>query len=96
MMIGKVVEAERVKGTDRLLRLVVDFGSVRKTAVTGLGHLYEPEHFLNKKYAFVINLKPRVIRGIASECMMLAAMKDESRIVPLTVESDIDEGSEVL
>jgi methionine--tRNA ligase beta chain len=94
--IGKVVEAERVQGTDRLIRLTVDFGGVRKQALTGLGHLYQPEHFLGRKFAFVTNLKPKKVRGLVSECMILAAMKDENEVVPLVPERDIAEGSQVL
>jgi methionine--tRNA ligase beta chain len=94
--IGKVVEAERVQGTDRLIRLTVDFGGVRKQALTGLGHLYQPEHFLGRKFAFVTNLKPKKVRGLVSECMILAAMMDENEVVPLVPERDIAEGSQVL
>jgi len=95
MRVGKVVKAERVPATDRLLRLEVDFGGERRQAVTGLGHLYGPEHFEGKLYVFVTNLKPRMVRGLISECMILAAMTGEERVVPIAPESEIEPGAGV-
>lgn len=93
--IGRVVKAERVAGTDRLIKLQVDFGEMRKQAVTGLGHIYEPEHFVGKLYAFVVNLKPKKIKGALSECMILAATAGEDEIAPLIPEKPIPEGCQV-
>jgi methionine--tRNA ligase beta chain len=95
MRVGKVVKAERVPGTDRLIRLEVDFKDFKKQAITGLGHLYGPEHFLDKEYVFVVNLKPRKMRGLLSDCMILAAVASDEKIVPIAPESPIDVGSPV-
>ncbi|GBC71245.1 Methionine--tRNA ligase [Candidatus Calditenuaceae archaeon HR02] len=95
MRVGKVVKAERVPATDRLLRLEVDFGGQRKQAITGLGHLYSPEHFEGRLYVFVTNLKPRKVRGLVSECMILAAMTSEENIVPIAPEAEIEPGAGV-
>ena len=93
--VGKVLEAERLKGTDRIIKLKVSFGDRIMQALTGLGHLYEPEHFVGKLYAFVTNLQPKKLRGEVSECMILAAVESEERIAPLVPESHVREGSEV-
>ncbi|MDW7986411.1 MAG: methionine--tRNA ligase [Nitrososphaerota archaeon] len=95
LRIGRVIAAEKVKGTDRLIKMVVDFGGLKKQAVAGLGHIYEPEHFVGRLYAFVLNLKPRKIRGEISECMILAATASEEDIAPLIPEKSIREGSPI-
>jgi len=93
MRVGRVVRASRVAGTDRLLE--VDFGGTTRRALTGLGHLYDPSHFEGKLYVFVTNLKPRKVRGLVSECMILAAMTSEEKIVPVAPESEIEPGASV-
>lgn len=93
--IGRVISAERVEGAARLLKLIVDFGQYRKQSIAGLGHIYNPEDFIGKQFAFVVNLKPKRIRGIASECMMLAAVVDENNVTPLIPEKDVPDGCKV-
>ncbi|HDD40064.1 MAG TPA: methionine--tRNA ligase, partial [Nitrososphaeria archaeon] len=55
--IGRVISAERVEGATKLLKLTVDFGQYRKQSIAGLGHIYDPEYFVGKQFAFVVNLK---------------------------------------
>jgi len=94
--VGKVISAERVAGATKLLRFTVDFGEFKRQSVAGLGHIYDPEHFIGKQYVFVVNLKPRKIRGIVSECMILAAVPNEEEVVPIKPEKDVPLGSKVL
>ena len=94
--VGRVLEAERLKGTDRIIKLKVSFGDRVMQALTGLGHIYEPEHFVGKLYAFVTNLQPKKLRGEVSECMILAAVESEDKITPLTPETHIREGAQVM
>jgi len=94
--VGKVLEAERLKGTDRIIKLKVSFGDKTLQALTGLGHLYEPGHFVGKYYAFVTNLQPKKLRGEMSECMILAAVESEDKITPLAPETPVREGSQVM
>ena len=47
--IGKVIDAEKVKGTNKLLRLEIDFGSEKRQVITGMAEFFEPKHFLNKE-----------------------------------------------
>lgn len=95
LRIGRIIEAERVKGTDRLIKLQVDFGGIKKQALAGLGHIYEPEYFVGKLFAFVFNLKPKKIRGEVSECMILAATAAEEDITPLIPERPVPEGTPI-
>ncbi|MCL7385523.1 MAG: methionine--tRNA ligase [Thaumarchaeota archaeon] len=94
--VGLVEHAERVAGTDKLIKLIVNFGSFKKRAITGLGHIYEPEHFVGKKFVFLVNLKPKMVRGEVSECMILAAAESEEVIAPIIPERDVKVGSQVL
>ena len=93
--IGRIVAAERVAGTERLIRFEVDFGGVKRQTVAGLGHIYEPEHFIGKQYAFVYNLKPRKLKGVISECMILAATASEKDVAPLMPEKPVPNGCQV-
>jgi len=93
--IGRVISAERVEGATKLLKLTVDFGQYRKQSIAGLGHIYDPEYFVGKQFAFVVNLKPKKIRGVTSECMMLAAVVDENSVTPLIPEKEVPDGCKV-
>jgi methionine--tRNA ligase beta chain len=96
MRVGAVVGAERVKGTDRLLKLSVDFGDHKRTVITGLAHLYPPEHFVGRQFVFVINLEPRKIRNEVSEAMLLTAVEDEEKIVPVAPEKEVAPGTRIM
>jgi len=93
--IGRVISAERVEGSAKLLKMLVDFGEFRKQTIAGLGHIYDPEHFVGRQFAFIVNLKPKKIRGVVSECMMLAAVADENNVAPLIPEREVPEGCKI-
>ena len=92
--IGKVVEAEKVENADKLLKLIVDFGSEKKQILTAMAEFFEPKHFLNKQIPVLINLEPRTIRGLESQGMILAA-EVEGKPVLIHPEEDIPNGSKV-
>ena len=74
---GKILAAERVPDTDKLVKLTVDTGQER-TIVAGIGHVYEPESLVNQMVIVVTNLKPAKLRGIRSEGMVLATGEGDS------------------
>lgn len=79
--VGTVRSAERVPETDKLLRLVVDFGEEGgpRQIVSGIAaYVPEPETLVNRQLAFVTNLAPRVIRGLESDGMLFAVGSDET------------------
>jgi methionyl-tRNA synthetase len=79
--VGTVRSAERVPETDKLLRLVVDFGEEGgpRQIVSGIAaYVPEPEALVNRQLAFVTNLAPRVIRGLESDGMLFAVGADET------------------
>ena len=74
MRVGQVKTAERVPKTDRLLHLLVDIGETEpRSIVAGIAATYEPESLIGRKVAIVANLKPRKMRGIESNGMIVAA-----------------------
>ncbi|MEM1945344.1 MAG: methionine--tRNA ligase [Nitrososphaerota archaeon] len=95
LRVGVVEAAERVKGSARLLRLRVDFGDVKRQVLTGLAHLYPPEHFLGRSLVFITNLEPRKIRGEVSEAMLLTAVESDERVVPIVPESVVRPGTPI-
>ena len=91
---AKVIEAEKLEGSDKLLKLKVSLGNEEKQIVAGLQKYYAPEKLLNKNVVIVANLKPAKLRGVESQGMVLAAGEDEIVRV-LTVDGDIEAGAEV-
>jgi methionyl-tRNA synthetase len=70
---GTVVEAERVKGADKLLRLIVDLGFEKRQILAGIAKVYDPEKLVGRKVVVVANLAPRKLRGLESNGMIVAA-----------------------
>lgn len=95
LRVGKIVEAEAVPESKNLIKLQVDFGKEKRQAVAGLLQWYEPEQLIGKKYMFILNLEPRKMMGLESQCMIFAAEDDEGNIVLMAPEKDIKEGSVV-
>jgi methionine--tRNA ligase beta chain len=71
--IGTVRAAERVQGTDKLIRLEIDLGEETRQVVAGMAHTYTPQEFIGKQVPILVNLEPRKLRGIESQGMILAA-----------------------
>ena len=94
MRVGKVVEAKKVEGSEKLLELKVDFGDEQKIGIAGIAKWYKPEDLIGKKFVFVVNLLPKKMLNRTSEVMILAAVKNENLSL-ITIDKDIEEGSEV-
>src|SRR5215831_9841609 len=73
LRVATVVEAERVKGADKLLRLVVDLGFEKRQVLAGIAAAYSPESLVGRKVVIVANLQPRKLRGLDSNGMIVAA-----------------------
>lgn len=92
--IGNVVKAERVQGSEKLLKLEVEIAKGRRTIVAGIAKYYEPEKLVGKQIVIAANLKPVKLMGIKSEGMLLAAV-DEGKISLLTVDRHVKPGTKV-
>jgi methionyl-tRNA synthetase len=89
-----IVKAEKVPGTDKLLRIEIDLGTEKRTMVAGVADTYSPEELIGKKLVVIANLKPAVIRGIESQAMLLAAEVGGKAIIPF-FERDVPAGAKV-
>jgi len=77
LRVGKVVAAERVPKSDKLIKLQVDLAEEQpRQLVAGIGKAYEPEALLGKLVVVVANLKPAKLMGVESQGMVLAATRD--------------------
>jgi len=74
MRVGKVLSAEKIEGSKKLLKLTVDIGEIR-TIVAGISRHYSPDEMIDKKVIVAANLKPAQLMGVTSEGMVLAAVK---------------------
>lgn len=94
LKLGKVLEAEKVPKSDKLIKMKVFDGVKDRTIVAGIGKFYKPEEMIGKTIVFVANLKPAKLMGIESQGMILAA-SDQSGLALLVPEKDISAGSKV-
>lgn len=95
LRIAEVMEAEKVPGTDKLLKLTLSLGRERRTVVSGIAQSYEPGELVGRKVVLVANLKPAKLRGIVSEGMVLAALGDGDRLALVGPDQDIQAGAVV-
>ena len=96
LRVGKIVSAEKVEKADKLLKFLVDFGAEQRTIVSGVACHYAPEELLGRQVVVVMNLKPRKIRGIESQGMILYAFsEDETEFCFITPQKEISNGVEV-
>jgi methionyl-tRNA synthetase len=93
---GHIKAVELVEGSDKLLKLSVDFGEEReRTVVSGIRKYFEdPQALVGVKCAFATNLEPRPLMGLVSEAMILAVSTDTAFSL-LRVSDDIPAGSKV-
>ena len=96
MRVGQVLAAERVKGTDKLLKLTVDIGLETRTMVAGIAEAYRPESLIGRKVVIVANLQPRKLRGIESNGMIVAAtLPGSDKPLLVSVPDDVPNGSKL-
>jgi len=93
--IGEIKEAVEVEGSEKLLRLQVDFGEEKlRNIFSGIKKWYNPIDLIGKKTVFVTNIHPRKIMGVESEAMIFAA-GDEENISILLLDKDAKNGTKV-
>jgi methionyl-tRNA synthetase len=94
LRVGTVIEAERVKGSDKLLRLLVDLGFEKRQVVAGIAEAYQPGSLTGRKVVIVANLQPRKLRGLESNGMVVAAsVGAEDKPVLIGFQEDVPNGA---
>jgi methionyl-tRNA synthetase len=99
LRVAEILSAERVEGSEKLLKLMVNSGEADLPAgrqiIAGIGKTYEPTTIVGKKIIIVANLEPRKLMGLESQGMLLAASTEEAGPILLIPDSRIDPGAEV-
>lgn len=93
--IAKVLEAERVPKTQKLLKLKIDTGVDTRTIVSGIAEFFTPEQMVGKQVVVLANLEPRTIRGIESHGMILMAEDVDGRLQLVIPADSVSNGSTV-
>jgi methionine--tRNA ligase beta chain len=95
LRVGKIIEANAIPDSKKLIKILVDFGAEKRQAVAGLLKYYKPEDLVGKKCVFLLNLQRRMLAGVESQCMILAAEDEAGNVSVLQPEKDIVEGSKI-
>ena len=90
---AKVLAAEKIDGSDKLLKLQIDLGEEKRQIVAGIAQFYEPEKLIGREIIVVANLEPRILRGIESQGMLLAA--DDNGPVLLMPDKEVMPGAKI-
>lgn len=95
LKVAEIVSADKIKKSDKLLKLKVKVGETEKQIIAGIAQSYKPETLLNKKVVIVSNLKPAKLFGQLSEGMVLAVDDSNGKLKIIEVDSSVKSGSEV-
>ncbi len=93
LRVAKVLSAERVPKSEKLLKLQISLGSEQRQVIAGIAQHYKPEELVGKKIIVVANLAPAKLMGQDSQGMLLAASTKDGNLTILALDRDIPEGS---
>jgi methionine--tRNA ligase beta chain len=92
--VGTVISAEEVPGSEKLIKQIVDFGELgTRQILSGIKQWYEPEQLVGKQFVYVTNLEPRIMMGLESNGMLLAA--DGKKPMPLKPSGKVPNGAKI-
>ncbi len=92
LLVGQIVEAEKIEGSRKLMKLLVDIGSEVRQVVAGIAGEYDAPTLLNRKVVLVSNLKPAKLMGVQSDGMIVAAVVGD-RAVLATFNEEVPNGA---
>lgn len=96
--IGKIISAEKIEGSDKLLKLEVDFGvseageAAKRQIIAGIAQFYAPEALVGKECPFAYNLAPRMLKGLESQGMILCPSNTDGPVL-LHPDKEVPAGS---
>lgn len=94
--IGKVISAERIPDSDKLIKFQFDVGDGERQIIAGIAESFpDPLVLIGKEVPLILNLEPKKIRGYVSEGMMLVTIHEDGRAVLLHPDGDVKPGSVV-
>jgi len=94
LRVGKILEAQKIEGSEKLLKLIVDLGNEKRQLVAGIAKHYKPENLIGKEIVVVVNLEPKKIMGIESQGMLLAADVNGEPVI-LIPEKEVPPGTKI-
>ena len=95
LRVAKVLEAEAVPKSKKLMKLKVDVGTEQRTIVAGIAEAYQPEQLVGRTIAIVFNLKPAKLMGVESNGMVLAASVDGGKPILVAFDEPVPPGARV-
>ena len=95
LRVAKVLAAEKVPNSRKLMKLSIDVGTEQRTLVAGIAEAYEPEQLVGRTVGIVFNLKPAKLMGIESNGMILAASPEGGKPVLVAFDGEIAPGSRI-
>ena len=104
LRVGKVVSAERIEGSEKLLKLQVDIGTLSQDSseaselrqiLAGIAKTHAPEELVGKEIIIIANLEPRMMMGMESRGMILAAHGGNGEPVLIAPEREVPPGSKI-
>lgn len=95
MRVGEIVSAEPIEGSEKLLKLKVNFGTEERQVLSGIAKHKTPGELVGKKFAFATNLAPRQMMGLESQAMILAVGGGEEGPFAILEAPDAAPGSRV-
>ncbi len=93
--VGKVIECEKVKKSDKLLRFTLQVGSETRQILSGISKYHTPEELIGKNVVFIANFKPRKMMGLES-CGMILSAEIDGELTALTTVKDIQSGAQIV
>lgn len=95
LRIARIMEAEKVEKTDKLMKMQIDLGTEQRQIIAGIAAKYSPEELVGKQVVVVANLEPAKIRGVESNGMLLAASNEDGDLALLIPDKEITNGSKI-
>lgn len=90
--VGTILEAEKVPKTQKLLKLKIDTGIDQRTVVSGIAEYFQPEKIIGQRVSILVNLAPRMIKGIESQGMILMAENAKGELAFIVPNKEIENG----
>jgi len=95
LRIAKILTAEKIENSDKLLKLQIDLGYEQRQILAGIAQFYEPQKLIGQEIIVLANLQPRVIYGLESRGMLLAAIDTDATIAILKPDKELTPGSKI-
>ena len=97
LRVAQIIKVEEIEGADKLFKLTLDVGETgERTVCAGIKKSHKPKDLTGKKIAYLSNLTPRKMKGVESQGMILAAFTDDdSKVILLSLDGDIENGSQI-